>query len=70
MPKELFNEIVKDEEIKSKMNMKEEMYNSLSIDTKVENDFISVLKIILYSQNDKQPSQTVYKSIKKHFKIQ
>ena len=69
MPKELFKEILEDPTLKEKVGLSDADIKNLEIDSRTENDYLMVLKIILYSQKNQTPKTSTYTSIKNHFGI-
>jgi len=69
MPKELFKEILEDPTLKEKVGLSDADIKNLEIDSRTENDYLMILKIILYSQRNQTPKTSTYTSIKNHFGI-
>ena len=69
MPKELFKEILADPVLIEKIGISETGIKNLEIDDRAEDDYLVVLKIILFSQKNQTPKTSTYTSIKNHFSI-
>lgn len=66
---ELFQNIIRDQSLQENAGLKEEEIENLTITTKIEDDYIHVLKTIIYGLKNERPNQTIYNSIKQHFGI-
>ncbi|MGF1668978.1 MAG: hypothetical protein ACFCU6_00915 [Balneolaceae bacterium] len=69
MPKELFKEILEDPTLKEKIGLSDADIENIEIDSIANNDYLKVLKIILFSQKNQTPKTSTYTSIKNHFGI-
>lgn len=69
MPKELFKEIIEDPLLKEKISLSDDHIKEITISSKTEDDYLSILKIILFSIDGNTPQQTVYKKIRNYYGI-